>query len=134
MRKKVLWHITPIKNLEKILNEGIKGDRIYLTDDPLTWIPIMSSYYPDSEGFAVLRIDMDWHEYDELIRTGKMWDLDHCPFTEGPVGEVWWHAGDIPPDRIVAFYTVKKDGIVSRKYRVRYFREMKGVDVGNQPF
>lgn len=135
MRKKILWHVTPVGNLKKILNEGIRSNgRIYLTDDPLTWITIMSNYHRHSEKFAILRIDIDWDEYDELIKSGKMWDLDHSIFTEGPPGEIWWHAGNISPDRIVAFYIVKVGGVVDRKYRTSYFKEMKKIDIGNHSF
>lgn len=92
-RKMYLYHVTPKKNVERIIVEGLRrsaGNRttcaVYLSENPLSWY---------QEGLEILRVDVSG--LSELKGNTFLPDLDEIL--------IW---GDIPP------YKMTKDGWVNR--------------------
>jgi len=144
MNKKILYHATPVESLESILEEGIlskrplKNDkrllpRVYLTDDPFTWINKFKDDKRFKNGMVIFRIDLEWEEWRDLIGKGEILDHDHCQYTAGLPAEIWWATEKIPPEKIVAYYVLDAKGrLIDAKYRTKYFDEMKNVDIGQK--
>ena len=92
-RKRYLYHVTEVKNVEKIIREGLRTSAsnrttwaVYLSEKPLSW-------YQD--GLAILKVDVSGLK--ELEATTFLPESDEVLF---------W--GDIPP------YKLTKNGYINR--------------------
>ena len=122
--KKVLYHITPKKNLKSILKHGLVSDynSVHLTDMPLLWINIIREYKELKEkDTAIVQIEIPIEEYCARLRywaeikeeywsdmkEGCFVDFDTDDFTEGVNGEIIY-VGKIIPEWITAYYILSE--------------------------
>ena len=100
-RKRFLYHVTPKKNVDKIIREGLRtsgGDRttwaVYLSEHPLSW-------YKD--GLAILRVDVSGLE-----------ELKASTFLPTSDEVMFW--GDIPPQKYTKNGRIGRITDVTEKY------------------